>query len=98
MDFEWELEWGRDKPPTLDENMDEDEDDVTDPAELNEELKAKRDMEGLEDLMARMGSAGDGAAARLEPTRPTAQDVVRLKDRLLAIARELGLGVTVQWS
>ena len=77
---------------------DEDEYDVTDPAELNEELKAKRDMEGLEDLMARMGNGGDGAAARLKPGRPTAQDVVRLRERLLAIARVLGLGIAVQWS
>ncbi|EJF63369.1 hypothetical protein BD309DRAFT_855223 [Dichomitus squalens] len=86
---------GRDRDARMD-----DEDDVTDPAELNEALKAKRDMESLEDLMAQMGGVieGAGADARLKPARPTAEDVARLKERLLAIARELGLGIAVQWS
>ncbi|PIL22604.1 hypothetical protein GSI_15294 [Ganoderma sinense ZZ0214-1] len=84
----------------IDAAMGEDEDDVTDPAALNEELRAKRDMEGLEDLMAQMSSGVSGSAsgAKANPKRPTAEDVVRLKERLLAIARELGLEVDVQWS
>ncbi|KAI1790125.1 hypothetical protein LXA43DRAFT_521396 [Ganoderma leucocontextum] len=85
-------------------NAHADEEDLADPAALNEELKAKRDMESLEDLMARMssGGSGSGSGADANPksngARPTAEDVVRLKERLLAIARELGLDLVVQWS
>ena len=80
----------------------DDEDDLTDPAALNEELKTKRDMEGLEDLMAQMSSAsGSGPDASPKGTvtaRPTAEDVILVKERLLAITRELGLELDVQWS
>ncbi|KAI0766395.1 hypothetical protein BD413DRAFT_605884 [Trametes elegans] len=81
----------------LESAMDEDEDagDLADPAKLNEEIKEKRDMEGLEDLMAQMnaGSADSGGAV---PTRPKAEDVARLKGRLLAVAQ--GLALDLQWS
>lgn len=74
-------------------DADGDDEDV-DPAALNEEIKAKRDMEGLEDLMARMG-AGESTSAERVPARPTAEDVGRLKERLLAIAHSMGL--ELQW-
>ncbi|KAI0712235.1 hypothetical protein C8Q76DRAFT_768941 [Earliella scabrosa] len=77
--------------------MDEDDDgaELTDPAKSNEEIKDKRDMEGLEDLLAQMSAPGaDGRS--VPPARPTADDVARLRERLLSIARSLGL--TLQWS
>ena len=84
-------------------HRDEDGEDVTDPAVLNEDLKAKRDMEGLEDLMAQMSSGGSGSASGPDANtkntaRPTAEDVAQLKERLLAIAQESGLELNVQWS
>ena len=73
--------------------MDQDDDaaDLTDPAKLNEEIKDKRDIESLEDLMAQMGSSNAAA-----PARPTADDVARLKERILGVASRLGLAL--QWS
>lgn len=73
--------------------VDSADDDEADPAALNEDIRDKRDMEGLEDLMARMGAGTTAAAA---PARPTPQDVTRLRERLLGIAR--GLGLELQWS
>ena len=77
--------------------MDEDDDgaELTDPAKSNEEIKDKRDMEGLEDLLAQMSAPGaDGRS--VPPARPTADDVARLRESLLAIAQSLGLAL--QWS
>ena len=81
-------------------DADDDDDLVADPAAPNEDLKAKRDMESLEDLMAQMSSGSSGSASGVKANlkRPTAEDVVQLKERLLAIARELGLELEVQWS
>ena len=79
---------------SVDSPNDEDSDDDVDPAALNEEIRDKRDMEGLEDLMARMG-AGAGPAPALR-ARPTAEDVARLRDRLMEVAQSLGLAL--QWS
>lgn len=74
----------------LDAKMEEeDAEDLTDPANLNEEIKEKRDMEGLEDLMAQMNASGGGSGAA--QARPTPEDVARLKERLLNLARGLGL-------
>ncbi|KAH9933140.1 uncharacterized protein BXZ73DRAFT_46587 [Epithele typhae] len=67
--------------------------DLMDATDLNDDLKQKKDMEGLEDLMARMGA---GAGASSAPERPTAEDVNRLKARLVAVAAALGLDV--EWS
>lgn len=67
---------------------DSDGEDLADPASLNEELKGKRDMEGLEDLMAQMTAGGGSAAAQ---TRPKAADIAQLKERLLGIAEASGL-------
>ena len=79
---------------SVDNPNDEDDDEDVDPAALNEEIRDKRDMEGLEDLMARMGAgAGPAPAPR---ARPTAEDVARLRDRLMAVAQSLGLAL--QWS
>ena len=81
-------------------DADDDDDLVADPAAPNEDLKAKRDMESLEDPMAQMSSGSSGSASGVKANlkRPTAEDVVQLKERLLAIARELGLELEVQWS
>ncbi|TFK91954.1 hypothetical protein K466DRAFT_481629 [Polyporus arcularius HHB13444] len=79
--------------------MDKDEDaaDLTDPAKLNEEIKDKRDMESLEDLMAQMGAPGTtSTGAAPAQTRPTANDVTQMKQRLMGIAQ--GLGLALQWS
>ncbi|RPD62472.1 hypothetical protein L226DRAFT_610974 [Lentinus tigrinus ALCF2SS1-7] len=73
--------------------QDEDAADLTDPAKLNEEIKDKRDMENLEDLMAQVGSSN---APSVAPARPTTEDVTRLKARLMSIAQ--GLGLPLQWS
>ncbi|KAI0657354.1 hypothetical protein C8Q70DRAFT_919729 [Cubamyces menziesii] len=78
----------------MDADADEDAADLTDPAKLNEEIKEKRDMEGLEDLMAQMNA--DGGSGSAVQTRPKAEDVARLKERLLAIAQSLGM--SLQWS
>lgn len=77
--------------------MDQDDDgaDLADPTKLNEELKDKRDVESLEDLMAQLSAPGGGSSTSA-PARPTADDVAQLKRRLLSIAQ--GLGLTLQWS
>ncbi|KAI0632195.1 hypothetical protein C8Q77DRAFT_1158859 [Trametes polyzona] len=79
---------------TMDEERREDEADLADPATSNEEIKEKRDMEGLEDLLAQMNAGGAGSS--VQAPRPKAEDVARLKERLLAIAQ--GLGLSLQWS
>ncbi|KAI0770372.1 hypothetical protein C8Q74DRAFT_895355 [Fomes fomentarius] len=79
--------------------MDQDDDgaDLADPTKLNEELKDKRDVERLEDLMAQLSAPGGGSSASAPaPARPTAEDVAQLKRRLLSIAQ--GLGLALQWS
>ncbi|CDO76093.1 hypothetical protein BN946_scf184649.g19 [Trametes cinnabarina] len=75
-------------------NADEEAEDLTDPAKLNEEIKEKRDIEGLEDLIAQMNASGasEGAAQ----ARPKEEDVARLKQRLLAASQ--GIGLSLQWS
>ncbi|KAI0356427.1 hypothetical protein OH77DRAFT_200893 [Trametes cingulata] len=75
----------------------EDAEALRDPARMNEEIRERRDVEGLEDLMAQMnaGGAGGGSAAAVQ-ARPRAEDVARLKERLLAIVQ--GLGLSLQWS
>ncbi|KAI0754906.1 hypothetical protein C8Q80DRAFT_1095305 [Daedaleopsis nitida] len=74
--------------------MDEDDDgaDLTDPAKLNEEIRDKRDIEGLEDLMAQMNASGRIG----DPARPTSEDVAKYKERLMKITQDFGL--TLQWS
>ncbi|KAG5653133.1 hypothetical protein H0H81_002125 [Sphagnurus paluster] len=57
--------------------------------EVNEELEKKKNLEGVEDMLARM-SAGENLDT---PARPTLADVVRLKGQLQALASCLGLGI-----
>lgn len=67
---------------------DEDDDEM----ELNDELKEKMAVETLEDLMVQM-SAGDSTTEAVK--RPNAEDMHRLKSRLLSLCEELKL--SVQW-
>jgi len=62
--------------------------------DMNEELKEKRAIESLEDMMKRMG-AGEMTAADTQ-SRPTAEDVHRLKERLVILSESIG--IPVQWS
>ena len=80
-------------PPDLEaerharEHLEESVDDVV----TSEELQGKRDIEGLEDLMSRMG-AGASSGGQNEG-RPTMEDVIKLEARLDALTRELGLSL-----
>ncbi|KAH7926451.1 hypothetical protein BV22DRAFT_1008929 [Leucogyrophana mollusca] len=66
------------------EHMDSD-----DPAlDGSEELVEKRKMEGLEDMLEKLTAGAGGISAQ---GRPTKEDVVRLKERLGALSRDLGL-------
>ncbi|KIK78741.1 hypothetical protein PAXRUDRAFT_834464 [Paxillus rubicundulus Ve08.2h10] len=57
----------------------------------NEELVQKRDMEGLEDMLAQL-TAGVASAPGAPPqARPTKEDVAKLKQRLRALGAKLGL-------
>ncbi|KAF4612339.1 hypothetical protein D9613_003930 [Agrocybe pediades] len=51
----------------------------------NEQIAAKRDIEGLEDMLANLGSAKEA--------RPTVEDVHSLKSRLEVLSIRLGLNV-----
>ncbi|KAK7468955.1 hypothetical protein VKT23_003454 [Stygiomarasmius scandens] len=73
------------------ERTDGDKDDAMDE---NEELADKRKMEGLEDMLASL-TAGTGNVAQNEK-RPTAEDVQRLKARLVGLCTSSGL--SVDWS
>ena len=66
-----------------------DEDDREMDVELGEEVQSKRDMESLEDAMARMGAGSMSAEDR--KGRPTAEDVVKLTGRLRTLSEKLGL-------
>ncbi|EMD39996.1 hypothetical protein CERSUDRAFT_112239 [Gelatoporia subvermispora B] len=63
--------------------------------EMNEELKEKRAVETLEDMMKRMG-AGSISSVETQTTRPTIDDVRRLKERLVSLSE--GIGIPLQWS
>ncbi|KAJ7623659.1 hypothetical protein FB45DRAFT_112349 [Roridomyces roridus] len=58
----------------------------------NEELKEKRKMEGLEDMLAQL-TAGAPSAGMGDKPRPTMEDVRALEDRLKALSARLGLPV-----
>ncbi|KAF5376025.1 hypothetical protein D9615_007727 [Tricholomella constricta] len=57
--------------------------------EVNEDLEKKKQMEGVEDMLAKM-SAGENVEG---PGRPTVEDVVKLKARLRALSSRLGFGI-----
>lgn len=63
--------------------------DADEGADVPEEVQAARDVESLEDMMARMGA---GAAAP-PAGRPTMEDVARLEERLRVLAGAMGLAV-----
>lgn len=56
----------------------------------DEELLEKRKMELLEDQLARLTSGAAGGSATID-VRPTADDVRRLKARLVSLSQNLGL-------
>lgn len=57
----------------------------------DEGLQVKRDIESLEDMMARMGATNGRVEEKTG--RPSAEDVERLSARLKALAESLGLGL-----
>jgi len=57
--------------------------------EVNEETEKRKQMEGVEDMLAGL-STGEGVNA---PGRPTTEDVVKLKERLQALSSRVGLRV-----
>ncbi|RDB23927.1 hypothetical protein Hypma_009245 [Hypsizygus marmoreus] len=57
--------------------------------EVSEEIEERKKMEGVEDMLVRM-SAGENVNA---PTRPTAEDVLKLKARLGTLCARLGLSI-----
>lgn len=59
----------------------------------NEELVQKRDMEGLEDMLARLTGGVASAAGASPQGRPTKEDVAKLKQRLQALGVKLGLAL-----
>ncbi|KAH9475225.1 Protein YAE1 [Psilocybe cubensis] len=62
--------------------------------DVHEDLAAKRDMEGIEDMLASL-SAGNGKI-RGESARPTPEDVQALKSRLGILSNRLALDIN--WS
>lgn len=66
-----------------------DEDDRDFDIEMSEEVKQKRDLEGLEDMLTRMG-AGTISSAEAK-SRPTRNDVEKLETRLTALLGTLSL-------
>ncbi|KJA24953.1 hypothetical protein HYPSUDRAFT_65253 [Hypholoma sublateritium FD-334 SS-4] len=61
--------------------------------DVNEEIAAKRDLEGIEDMLADL-SAGNGKSKEAGPGgRPTIDDVRMLKERLALLSERLDLGI-----
>ncbi|KAG1749310.1 hypothetical protein EDB19DRAFT_1681964 [Suillus lakei] len=61
-----------------------------DPIGQSEELLQKKEMEGLEDMLQRLTAC---ATSRPSQGRPTREDVVRLKEGILALSGQLGLDI-----
>lgn len=57
--------------------------------EMSDEVKQKRDLESLEDMMTRMGAGATTSA--VDKTRPTMSDVEKLAGRLNVLLLSLGL-------
>jgi hypothetical protein len=62
--------------------------------DMNEEIADKRDLEGLEDMLANL-SANNGKS-KGKNARPTVDDVRALKGRLSLLTNRLDLGI--EWS
>ncbi|KAG2145897.1 hypothetical protein DEU56DRAFT_971605 [Suillus clintonianus] len=69
------------------EHLDADNDD---PIGQSEELLQKKQMEGLEDMLQRLTA---GATSISSHDRPTREDVIRLKEGVLALSDQLGLDI-----
>lgn len=65
--------------------------------EVNEELAEKRNIEGIEDMLAKL-TAGDTSGQSLDgrPSRPSTKDVADLKQRLEILSSALGLTVEMR--
>lgn len=59
--------------------------------DVNEEIAAKRDLEGIEDMLADL-TAGNGKSKK-SGDRPTIDDVRMLKERLVLLSERLDLGI-----
>lgn len=62
--------------------------------DVHEDLAAKRDMEGIEDMLASLSAGNDKIKG--ESARPTPDDVQALKSRLGILSDHLGLAIN--WS
>lgn len=61
--------------------------DADDPIGQNEELLQKREVEGLEDMLQKLTTSPENSSSQ---NRPTREDVVRMKERILALNAHLG--------
>jgi len=59
--------------------------------DVNEEIAAKRDLEGIEDMLADL-TAGNGKS-KGAGERPTIDDLRTLKERLMLLSKRLDLGI-----
>ncbi|KAI0071098.1 hypothetical protein K474DRAFT_672258 [Panus rudis PR-1116 ss-1] len=57
--------------------------------DMNEELKERRDLESLEDMMKGLGASANSSSEK--DRRPTPDDVARLADRLKTLSATLGI-------
>ena len=64
------------------------------PLDMNEEIADKREVEGLEDMLANLSA--DNGKSKGKHARPTIGDVQVLKDRLGLLTNRLDLGIA--WS
>jgi hypothetical protein len=62
--------------------------------DMNEEIADKREVEGLEDMLANLSA--DNGKSKEKQARPTIDDVQVLKDRLRLLTNRLDLGIA--WS
>ena len=63
----------------------------------NEDSAQRREMEGIEDMLANLGASSNGVNGT-KNGRPTVDDVHNLRDRLAVLTEHLGLNLTVDLS
>ncbi|PPQ70544.1 hypothetical protein CVT26_013131 [Gymnopilus dilepis] len=63
----------------------------------NEDSAQRREMEGIEDMLANLGASSSGVNGT-KNGRPTVDDVHNLRDRLAVLTEHLGLNLTVDLS